>query len=729
MSTMEEVKEDVTTVAVPSSVGQHHPILEKIVDILVTKTQNQDRKFFRVLTAYYLAKMATSQRARVKTFDRGEVPTNIFSMAFATSGAGKGYSIYILEKEIFSGFQKIFTEDTFPNVADIYLSERANRNAARNGTDQAEEYKKVLREFQAQGPYRFSFAEGTTPAVKQLRYKLLMANIGAINFEVDEIGSNLTESMEILIAFLELYDQGQIKDKLTKNTADNSRGVQIDGKTPTNALLFGTPSAVLDSSRVEELFYNLLETGYARRSLFAFGERIPSSKEQTAEEIYDSLVNKGNSESVNQLSQHFSYLAHQDKYDWSSTVHRDQGIKLLQYRIDCENLADELPEHMEIRKSELRHRYFKVLKLAGVFAFIDEMVDVTDDHLNYAITLVEESGESFQEIFKRDKPYVKLAKYLSEVGTEQTHADLNEALPFYKTGVGPRNELMNLATAWGYKNNRIIKKNFIDGIEFFQGETLKKTNTDEMIISYSDHFADRYNNDIASFDQLQNLFLQDRQYGFCNHHLENNYRQADNVKVGFNMIILDIDEGTNLWTVDKLLSEYKYQTYTTKSHTDTHHRFRLVIPINYHLNLDAEDYKLFMEGVLSWLPIKVDTTANQRERRWECNPNAIIKINDGQLLDALPFIPKTQKNDSYKQDFQAIESMDNLERWFAQRMVSGNRNNHMLRFAMTLCDNGMTFQEIESRVLKFNSMLSNKLTEDEINSTVLKTVAKRIQER
>ena len=77
-----------------------------------------------------------------------------------------------------------------------------------------------------------------------------------------------------------------------------------------------------------------------------------------------------------------------------------------------------------------------------------------------------------------------------------------------------------------------------------------------------------------------------------------------------------------------------------------------------------------------------------------------------------------------------LENLDNMERWFAQRMVSGNRNNQMLRFATMLVDtNQMSYQEIERRVLEFNAKLDNKLSEDELRQTVLITVARKLAAR
>ena len=55
-----------------------------------------------------------------------------------------------------------------------------------------------------------------------------------------------------------------------------------------------------------------------------------------------------------------------------------------------------------------------------------------------------------------------------------------------------KRELLNLAIAYGYKNNMIIKKSYVDNIEFLRGESLKETNTQEMIISYSKELASNY---------------------------------------------------------------------------------------------------------------------------------------------------------------------------------------------------------------------------------------------
>lgn len=717
----------------------HHPAIEEIVDVLTAKTQNTDRGFFRTEVAYFLGKMASSMRATIVTKDRGEIPVNIYALALASSGYGKGHSVNIVENEFMGGFQKRFMEDTLPVIAEQHLWVIANDRAARQGTDQQEEFDKVKGDFVRSGEPVFTFDSGTPPAVKQLRHKLLLANCGSINLQIDEIGSNLIGSVDVLNLFLELYDQGMVKQKLTKNTAENTRSVEVGGKTPTNMLLFGTPSKLLDGGQTEEQFYSFLETGYARRCLFGVGqEEKKAYHTQSAAEIYARLLQPGNAQSIQKWAQQFHKLADPAMFGWKIQVDDAVAIALMEYKIACELKADAMKQHEEIRKAEMSHRYFKALKLAGAFAFVDESSEVEMDHLKQAILLVEESGNAFQTILTREKAYVKLAKYIADVQTEVTHADLVEALPYYAKGNQARNEMMSLAMSWGYKKHIIIKKSFVDGIEFFRGETLRETDLAQMRVSYSEHWAYDYLGEEVPFDELHQL-VQAPGYHWANHHFKNSHRAEENAIVGFNMIVIDVDKGTSLAAAQELMKEYKFLTYTTKRHQvkvvdklgneSQNDRFRMILPINYHLELDREEYKEFMENVCAWLPFKnTDEDANQRSRKWMSHDGGTYQYNlEGQILDALPFVPKTSKNEEYKQGMKQVASLDNLERWFAQRIASGNRNNQMIKYALALVDGGHSLIDVNRMVLDFNKKLSNPLSEQELASTVLTTVAKRYQ--
>lgn len=716
----------------------HHPAIEEIVDVLCNRTQNMDRGFFRVEVAYFMAKMASCMGATIVTKDRGETPVNLYALALATSGFGKGYSVNIIEDELMGAFKKRYMEETMPTIAENNLWRLANERSARNGTDQQEEFDKVEAEYRRAGAYPFTFDSGTPPAVKQLRHRILMASCGSVNLQIDEIGSNLLANTDVLTLFLELFDQGKVKQKLTKNTADSLRGEELEGKTPTNLLLFGTPSKLLDGGQVEDQFFDFLNTGYARRCLFAVGQIDKKAfNTLTPAEIYANLTKQNNNSTVTKWAERFYDLANPINYGWKTIVEDDVGIELMTYKIHCERQSEAMAEHEEIRKAEIEHRYYRALKLAGALAFIDCSAFVTSDHIKQAILLTEESGEAFKGILNREKSYVRLAKYISTIGNEVTHADLLESLPYYPKGNAARNEMMSLAIAWGYKQHIIIKKSFNDGIEFFKGETLKATNLDEIVISYSDNWAYDYAPEKVPFDQLATLTQADGMH-WCNHHFRKNHRAEENVIAGFNMIVIDVDGTIGMDMCHELMKDYKFMTYTTKRHNEVigtdedgnavhgPDRFRLMIPMNYYLELDTEEYKEFMNNIMAWLPFETDESANQRAKKWMSNPKGTYHFNlDAPLLDVREFIPRTSKNETFHERMQQVQSLDNLERWFAGRMATGNRNNQMIKFALALVDSGKNFNEVSSIVKAFNKKLGNSLSEDELNSTVLVTVAKR----
>ena len=704
---------------------EHNPCLEEITDLICRKTQNTDTGFFHVEVAYFLSKMAASMRAYIDSADRGQIPVNCYAICLATSGYSKGYSVNIMEDTILSGFKREFCGRLFHAIADRNINARAEDIAVANQLEVEDVLQQLKDSYNKAGNYVFTFDSGTSPAVKQMRNKLLLSEIGAINFEQDELASNLLNSTDVIAVFLELYDQGKVKTKLIKNTSENVRDLDIDGKTPANMLLFGTPVKLFDGGTTEDFFYSMLDTGYARRCLFGYG--LNNDKKayysQTAEEIYNALIEPKNKEITDKWNSYFTSLAQESMYNFRIELQKREAIQLLEYRIECEKKADELSQYAEIQKAELNHRYFKALKLAGTYAFIERANVISSDHLMQAIKLVEESGENFLKILNREKSYMKLANYLASVNEELTHADLTEALPFYKST--QRNELLSLATAWGYKHHILIKKTFSDGVEFMKGEALEETNLNNLIISYSNDFANNYISDYAPFDQLAtNLFKLDGM-NWCNHHFKDGHRANIDALSTFNMVVLDVDGDISLNTAERLLKDYIYILYTTKRHTEEINRFRVILPIKYTLSFDLEDYKAFMNNILSWMPFKSDDAANQPSKKWLTNPNAEIRINStGSLLDPTKFIPNTFRNDSFLKDQKKINSFDNLERWFAKQIETGNRNNLLLKYALCLVDNGLELETVENKVLGFNKKLKDKLAEEEIQNTILVTARK-----
>lgn len=703
--------------------------VESIVNILNQRTQNTEKSFFRILVCFFMTKVASSMRVTIDTEDRGNIPINNYTVALAPSGYAKGHAVNVLETEIFNLFKERFEQSTISEVSEIALRRLSAKRSSLKGTEEAEEFEKTKKEFELSGIIPFTFDSGSVPAIKQLRHTLLMADIGAINLQIDEIASNLMGSTELLNAYLELYDQGLIKAKLTKNTAESVRREELPGKTPSNMLLFGTPTKLFDGATVENHFLEFLEIGYARRCFFGLGTINNAEITRSPEEIYDELCAINRSNAIGYWAEYFQKLADPIMHNWRLTLNRQEGICLLGYRLYCEARAKELPETDTIGKAELSHRYFKALKLAGAFTFIAMESDISEEVLMQAIKITEDSGRDFNILRTRDKAYVRLAKYIASADSSLTHADLVEALPFYKSTLAARNELMTLATAWGYKRHIIIRKKVIDGIDLFTGETLEATDLTALICSYSFHYANNFTSVEVDFSELPILTTtidNGLRLQWANHHFRGEHRNENNAIEGFNLIVIDVDGGTQAEYAHNLFSNYIHFIHTTKRSTEEDNRFRLLLPLSHKLKLDADDYVQFMQAILEWLPFNVDEQTNQRSRKWEAFENATIYQNtEGELLDVLQFIPHTAKYEQAQQAKKDISNMDALEKWFFSNVNNTGRNNQILKYALALYDAGKSHTDIINLVLAFNAKLPNPLNKTEIESTIFVTLAKK----
>lgn len=708
-----------------------HTILENIVDELCPEEESHNRPFYRVVVSYFLSKMAAAMRTTINSPTIGEIPVNCFAVALAPSGFGKNTAVGHIERGIMKGFKKRFMTETMPRITDTSVYDLSVDQSVISGKTEEQEQERFMKMYHAAGPYPFTAKRATASAIEQLRGKLQMSGIGSINIQIDEIGMNITDKfiMEGLTLFLELFDMGHTDAVVTKNTSENARVDEIDGPTPACLLAFGTASKLFDGSNAEQAFMQLLDTGYARRCLFAWGERHERVIDSDVEDAYDRAVKKRSAQTGSKYVQHFTDLADEYKHKFEVEMPRETGIVHMEYKIRCQERMKDIPMHQDIRRTEMEHRHWKALKLAGAFAFVDESMEILPEHFLAAVGVTEESGEALAKVLNPVKSHVKLAKYIAESSQPVTHADLYDSLPFYTTGQTSRSEMMTLATAWGYKNNVIIRKSFEDGIEFFEGDTLEETDLDAMIVSYSDDQAFNYVSEPAPFDQLGELLSAPGMH-WTNHRFSDGHRCNDKTILGFNMIVLDADGEVSLDFIHEALDDLTFMTATTKRHTDEENRFRIVIPLSHTLEMSQEEYREFMDNVFMWLPYSVkDTTSNQRSKKWLTNENAIVHLNEGELLSPLPFIPKTSKNEEYRAAMKELGSMDNLQRWFAQRIHEGDRNNQMIKFALTLLDAGLSLVEIEQNVKSFNDYLSNGLSDDELDNTIMKTVAKKYTEQ
>jgi hypothetical protein len=705
-----------------------HPTMEKLVNILRKKTQNDNPMFFRLVVSYFFAKMASMMRTTVVLAEDQIIPVNMYAINLAPSGSGKGHSINIMEDKVIAGFRETFLSSTFPAQAEKNIKKIAVRRAHRDGESPEDVLVRTQMEFEEQGVLLFSFDSGTSAAIKQMRTKLLMAQAGSMNLEMDEIGSNFTGNTELLNAYLELFDTGKIKQKLIKNTRDNVRSEDLFGQTPTNMMLFGTPVKLLNGSRTEDEFFDMQEIGYARRCFYGYSRHRHSKTNQTAQDMYKIYHDPKTGLYLTQLNDRFRQLADLSLFGQELKMKQDTLMKLYEYRIACQQHSDTLSEFDELQRSEIAHRYFKVAKLAAAYAFIDRTTYITDDHLKYAIAMAEMSGHAFERILNRDLPFVKLANYICSVNRELTHVDLMNDLPFYKGSEIVRKDMMTMAIAHGYKNGMYIKTEVVDGIQFFTGKKVAETDLEKLRCAVSNRITEGYTDHEAPFTKLSKMVTTPGLH-WCNHFLKKGYRSEDTVVPGCNMVVLDVEGSVDIPTAQLLLKDYTWLMHTTKRHTSNNHRFRIIMPLSHMVELDRKEYRGFMKNIYEWLPFDVDTATSDRCRKWLTHKGKSWYNEGEHLLDALQFVPKTKKAEDQKKLLAGQTNLTALERWAVNQAEDGNRNHTLARHAFTMVEMGYDLDIITSKVLELNEKLSDPLDESEIHRTILISVNKRIAER
>ena len=692
-----------------------HEAQEDLVDILCKKTGRDERRFFRVLIAYKFAEIASHMRTSVDYLGTN-VPVNLYAVNLSGSGFSKDASMNLLDSKIFNRFRKKFEFETFTSVSELNLAAMADERVITQGISQMLADSNVEKEFTTLPKFLYSFGASTIEGYKALRNKLSMAEIGATSFIIGEIGSSLQPNAEALTELLNSYDMGLSKQKLIK-TDSNS---EMYGPVPSNLFMFGTQSKLFDGGRVEEDFFNLLEEGYGRRLFFGYVENHSSaSLELTPEQLYDIATDSTTDLMMKSMDSSYEVLADVAKANQTMKMTKDVAMIFIKYRQHCDIAANGMKAHEEIRKAVVSHGYWRAVKLAGAYAFIDGTGAITEEQAEAAIALVESSNDSFNDIARRPTSYVKLIEYMADMEKDLTQVELIENLPFYKGNESQKNQMMTLAIAYGYLNKIVVKKTYSDGVEFFRAERLIETALDSVKVSYSRDITSGYTPHEGPFSQLPQMICEDG-FHYTVNDWEGGHRNGDNLIEGFNLCVLDVDHGISLNTAKALMEDYQYIMYETKRSTPAHNRFRIIIPLSHTLKLNRDDFKEFMNNVFDFLPFDVDDGTSDCARKWLSNKSP-AHTNEGKLLDVYDFLPKTKKQEEMAEQNARITNSDSVQRFFLLNHQSG-RNNAALKYAFMLMDNGLSTDATIIQVRDFNSKLQDPLSDAELGSSIFKSI-------
>lgn len=701
----------------------YHQGTEDLTKYLATRANSKDFHFIRVITAFYLGLVATTMRNTIVLPGNRPVPLNIFAMGLLPTGQGKGVLTGEFENVILKPLTDTFNK-TWNAKREALILKEATHRANINGTKPEEEEKDVRKAIETLGaPYLF-FEEGTSPAFKQCRSALIKVPYGSLNFIVDEYFAVDGSNAEVMQDMIKTYDVGQLKQKLIKHSSENPRHIDGSGNVPTNMLLFGTGSE-LDKPNVHADLTRNLEGGLARRSHFAFSRDSEKTILPAAQRLAN-LKFTSDPKTVKAYTDAIARMINPANQDKAIYMDEATSLYMLEYQNHCETRA--LGVKDKILRAELTHRYMKVCKTAGLYAAWDGVDEVSIEHLQAAMKVAEDGDEHIARIVHTVPLHARLAEYLADHDDELTMAQLVAKLPWFKGTVAAREEMLQLASEYGYSNSIIINQEKRNGITFLSGEGITPTDLSKVKLSMGNHEAYNYKNCEGDWKQLGKALTQQGVH-WVTHWLDKGHRHGDNIQAGFNLIALDVDNSTSnvpMSVAQTLLQDYTYLMYESKSSTPELNRYRIVMPISHVLKLSEEVFAKFMNNIFDWLPIPLDEVTNQRSRKW-LGYNSTPHYNDGKLLPALDFIPETEASTRLKKQTVAMGDLSHVERWFVREVDKGAARNHtLIKYALMLIDAGLNQDQVEESVLLLNDKLATPLPESEIRSTIFVTVGKTI---
>jgi len=701
-----------------------NPTVDEIVSTVLRVKDDIPIPMIVVMVNYALAEMTASLRTKLELYDGTTKPLNNYSYVFAESGVGKDVTMSALNRIFIDSFKKRM-QMGFDKHKEKYWSERVMTLVDQDEEDADEIIKEEKRMV---SPFSYRISSGTLAGVSKSRVTYSLYNIGAVNLVIDELGSNYGMIRELIALMLSSYEDGSTEGRQLK-----SESVVAVSGVPSNFIGYSSPALAFDGGATEKMITADLSQGMARRSWFAYAVR-PKPKKMTAEERVKMIrnnadTNKGNLKEINEK---FSKLASPKNMYQNVTVSEEAEIVNMKYHMDCEAIAESKHDLSEQERIELVNRAWKAIRLASVYAFIDDKREVEVPHIEQAIYVAEMSGQAFKKVMNQPKVFERMFQFIAN-RKETTEVDL-ENQKWYSGNIRNKRDLMGLAKAYGYKQDHLFRVKDIEGIDFYSFLPMPKTNPDKVIISASQDITKGYKQLKVSFDDLYSLVTKDG-FMYSAGTFKGGHRNKDNYKQEQNLIIIDIDDGMKLSTAKLMLSDYKCLIATTKSHQKDKKglicdRYRIIFIADKTIKLDSETYGNFMANVYDHLGLPADQSCKDSSRFYYGAEGEYWYSEGEKLIEIEPLIPDGEKANEIKIHRSSIgySSLGSLEKFYISEEPNG-RNNQLNKYSLVLYkDEGYDYESIEKKVIELNEKFSEPLSMKELNGTVLKSIKRKMND-
>jgi hypothetical protein len=554
---------------------------------------------------------------------------------------------------------------------------------------------------------------------------------GSINCTTDELGDVMLKMEPIFTKLKTAWDSGVSEGQV--NVGDGNENYFTVTDVCFNALLFGSPAPFeLDPKKKDKLLEAYV-SGMARRSYIYHNGHYRKSENRNInfETAHPTLY-----QTVQDYRMELrSFINHHEIIVFPAEIRK----KLIEWDIQKESIRE---ASNSLISDDLGNPK-KIEKLLGILAVLDLSPEITQDHLDFAISFTEIMDKTAEETVKIQPIYMQIYHEL-EKRSFTARTDIIKAVKDVRTTKALEDEMILVTEHANMVGNSIVVKEN-SGIITYKLEKLSATSLEGIIISSNDNMNQAQP---AGFQKNEGKFeniykLTNGAYRYSAGTFLNGYITDENYLREQNLFIIDVDDGLSIEDAKSLFSDYTYLISTTKSHQKekkkgnemvTCDRFRLILPTISKFHLDPKVYSETYVNVLDAIGVsEADSKCRNSSRWYYGNPEGEYWYNQGTtLLDIRPYIPNSSENLKVNisiQNYEDTVNDDNIDlriagaiRWFVSNTTSGNRNDNMYRFAVMMKDpSHIGSHEWESWTRRTNNLLSEPLPERELN-TIIRSV-------
>jgi len=534
-----------------------------------------------------------------------KVPMNVIIFVLAKSGAKKTSSMTKLEKAFKDGYgrvqqhrlakEKLWAEEN--DVPQRPINPLSSALATEAGMV------KRLNDFKAEG-------------------------IGCPALYVDEISTELASNPDMLPNIklvAQLFDDGDMKSKPLKDPKMQSQEVNGMGMT---ALFIGSEHGILEDPIVLTRFTTEFISKLARRSMFIYPKFKDEEEEVTT---LEALLAKG--KTSRDTGQELNRILNSISADIASKaiLNDTNNLKLSDdcavmweiYSIYCEEMS-KLQDEVEAVQLEQQHRHWKALKLAGVYAVMNQHDEVEIQDLKEAIYAVELTGADIGTFIEKAnrQPYEILLQHYEDGGpTLSVHemvkkrwinkpSDVKNIIELANSKSGKRG-MVEIDPDGNIRYTSFGKKEGL-GFSAQKTENLQKLVDNgmgrrEAKAQLGSKAISGYVHGRTTFEKIGNLLRNDRAYSPFE--FRGGIRGKDYIISGADFIVLDVDdtEVSDTECAD-MLADYNY-IIARGSDANNPYKYRILLPLDVTIQIENDKWKPFLLKVGKHLGINVDALA------------------------------------------------------------------------------------------------------------------------